>query len=257
MATGEYDDAWETPGWTAQNFNYPDPAPTFTAPTGLKNVKVKGSFFDHKARPLWGKFTFQPSVRSVRVGGSTVVLTSFSTDLKNGQLDVNILSPDNVVTSPPAWSYKVRQRVGPVSSVFEIQVPISGTEVDVYDLQVEEPSTIVNEFPLVRDFTVYAGSTFRREFVWANGGGLQDLSTWTAKMQIRTAVGGALLLELTQGNGISLTAAGEVVIEITAEQASALQSGVYDLELYEPVGQGGDTVRFLQGSVTVNPNVTV
>lgn len=131
MAYGQYDNAWETPGWTVQTGHYPDdPSIALTPPAGLKNVAVVGDFFDQSAKPLWGKFTFQPSVQSVKVGGATVVLTAFSAELKHGQLDVNVLSPDNVVTDPPAWSYKIRGRVGPAPLTARLDVPFAGDSVE-------------------------------------------------------------------------------------------------------------------------------
>lgn len=259
MATGQYDNAWETPGWTAQLGYYPnEPSTAVVPPAGLKNVAVTGQFFDDQARPLDGIFTFTPSVKAVRIGGSTVILRSFKARLIHGSLvDVNVISPDGTTPAyPPAWSYKIRQRVGPSISEYSLNIPSTPNTVDVYTLQTEAGPTVVTEFPIIRNFDVAAGATFRREYVWSQPTGGTNLSTWTAAMQIRTAVGGTLLLTLTNGNGITLAADGTITIELTALQTAALASGVYDLELYEP-GVGGDTIRFLQGTITVNPNVTV
>lgn len=94
-----------------------------------------------------------------------------------------------------------------------------------------------------------------------------DLTGWTARMQIRRKVGGAIWHEMTHGNGITLGADGTVnlFIDHTVTEDPAWDAyskvvdgepqalGVYDLELIDP---SGEVVRFLQGTVTVSPDVT-
>lgn len=87
-----------------------------------------------------------------------------------------------------------------------------------------------------------------------------DLTGRTAKMQVRSSYrSDVVLLELsTENGGITLGGtAGTVDRLITAAQTSALPARgcVYDLELYSP--GGGDTDRFLEGSIgTELPEVT-
>lgn len=134
MATGQYDDAWETPGWTAQNFAYPPSDEVMVSPPeGLRNVAVAGTFFDQRARPMWGVFTFTPSIRLLKVGNAMVNLQPFRVQLRHGQLkDVNILAPKTGVTVTPAtWTYAIQQRVGP--SIKEYSVPVSVTTADLIE----------------------------------------------------------------------------------------------------------------------------
>lgn len=86
-------------------------------------------------------------------------------------------------------------------------------------------------------------------------------------MQIRRRVGGATWLELTDTTGITLGADGSITVFIgqTVTEAPAWDAysklvdgeptalGVYDLELIDSTGS---VTRFLQGTVTVSPDVT-
>lgn len=83
-----------------------------------------------------------------------------------------------------------------------------------------------------------------------------DLTGYTARMQIRTD-DGQLLEELTTGNGrITIDGpAGQIRLLLTDTETSAYEweQGVYDLELVSP---GGHVDRLVQGTVTVDPEVT-
>ena len=83
------------------------------------------------------------------------------------------------------------------------------------------------------------------------------LTGYTARMQIKDRVGGAVLLSLTTENGgITLDDAGKVIeITITAEQSEAFAwtSAVYDLEL---VSAAGKVTPLLEGAASVSGEVT-
>lgn len=83
-----------------------------------------------------------------------------------------------------------------------------------------------------------------------------DLTGATARMQIRAGVGGALLLELTTENdGLAITGPGTLTRTLSAAQTAALAwtEAVYDLEVEYA---DGTVQRYLQGAVTVGPEVT-
>lgn len=83
-----------------------------------------------------------------------------------------------------------------------------------------------------------------------------DLTGATARMQIRAGVGGAVLLELTTENGaLAIAGLGTITRTLSAAQTAALTwtDGVYDLEVQFP---DGTVQRYLQGAVTVGPEVT-
>lgn len=82
-----------------------------------------------------------------------------------------------------------------------------------------------------------------------------DLSTYTARSQIRDVTGGAVWLQITD---IDLDASGNIVITIpaaTTEAAAwdAYHSGVWDIEL---VDANNVVTRFAAGQVTVSQDVT-
>lgn len=121
----------------------------------------------------------------------------------------------------------------------------------------------------IRPLYIEQGATFYLSFTWHEDGPIVDgeltpgdpvdLSGWTARTQVRDAVGGAVLLSATtstQGSTIALGGVtGSVVVKFTAADTDAVtaQFGVYDLELVAP---SGDVHRLLQGTVTFDPNVT-
>ena len=88
---------------------------------------------------------------------------------------------------------------------------------------------------------------------------LQNITGWTAKMQIRDKPGGTILADSSTSD-ITLTIngpAGEVLAHIAASKTSAFTwvEGAYDLFVFGPSNTPTDCVLF--GDVTVQPQVTV
>lgn len=84
---------------------------------------------------------------------------------------------------------------------------------------------------------------------------LVDLTGWSARWQVRVApYYEQTLLDLTIGQGITLTALGVITLTVTATQTAILIAGhyVHELELTRP-----DTTKppFLAGNLTVTPEV--
>jgi hypothetical protein len=118
-----------------------------------------------------------------------------------------------------------------------------------------------------RALLIEQGATFTLGFTWhqegdvVNGvvtaGDPYDLTGWTARMQLRQKQGSPVLLEATTENGkITLGGTtGRVDVKFTDADTGSLTvaSGRYDLELVDPAG---DVLRLLQGSVTVDANIT-
>ena len=107
------------------------------------------------------------------------------------------------------------------------------------------------------DLTIEQGATFCQKFVWKDSEEVPvDLSTYTARMQIRTSCHtDALLVSLTSASGITLGSDGSILIEIDAITTAGfpIVKGHYDLELISV----DDTVtRLVQGSVVVSGEVT-
>ena len=106
------------------------------------------------------------------------------------------------------------------------------------------------------NLTVDQGSTFVADLTWDIDGDPVDLTTYTARMQVRERVAAdTVVLDLADGSGITLGGVeGTVAIEFTAAQTAALSPRryVYDLELIA----GAYVKRLVQGSITVKPEVT-
>ncbi len=113
------------------------------------------------------------------------------------------------------------------------------------------------------DITIKKGATFRQNFISAesadsdgNPVNPDDLSGYTARMQIRRTFGSEVIVELTTENGgITITAlTGNIDLLISATATALYREirGVYDLELIN----GTEVVRFVQGNATITENVT-
>jgi hypothetical protein len=109
------------------------------------------------------------------------------------------------------------------------------------------------------NITADQGATFVRQLTWRDpAGSAIDLTTYTARMQVRPSVdaAGAAVLELTTENGrialggtagtINLTVAATAMAEIPAD------TFVYDLEMVN----GSIVTRLVQGSFNVRGEVT-
>lgn len=105
--------------------------------------------------------------------------------------------------------------------------------------------------PLNYDITIYAGTSYRREFRWLpDGTDPVDFTGWSAMMLIGQSQNVADV-ELSDANGgITLTPAGQIIVEMTPFQSAALHPPVayYNLDLTEP---DGFVRRFLRGRVSV------
>jgi hypothetical protein len=110
--------------------------------------------------------------------------------------------------------------------------------------------------PGVYNITCPQGATFDRTFTLTVGGTAQNLTGYTAAMQVRESINAtSTLISLTSSSGITLGgSAGTVLVTIPASTTATVLPGiyVYDLELYS----GSVTTRLLQGSFTVTGEVT-
>lgn len=83
-----------------------------------------------------------------------------------------------------------------------------------------------------------------------------DLTGCTGRMEIRTGYGGALMVTLTDGDGITFGGTdGTIDLFISGEKARGLISkrGRYDLYVIFP---SGEPVRLLEGAVAVDLTIS-
>lgn len=99
---------------------------------------------------------------------------------------------------------------------------------------------------------------FTKSFVWRDARKRPiNLIGYTALLQIRDAIGGTVLLELSTANGrITLGGTAGTVTLFASDEVTKLidwTAGVYDLLMTPP---DGEAVRLLEGRVTTSLSVT-
>lgn len=101
------------------------------------------------------------------------------------------------------------------------------------------------------------GSTFNLQFVVRTDGVPWNLSTYTARMQVRafTTATDKLIDLTTENGGITVNASGQVNITHSASAMATVPEGkhYYDIEL---VSAGNEVTRILEGRFVVTPEVS-
>lgn len=106
------------------------------------------------------------------------------------------------------------------------------------------------------NITADQGSTFKLDFTVTTDGAGWNLSTYSARMQVRTSVGASdTLLSLVSPTNITLGSSGAVSITVSATTMAGIVAGrfVYDFEVESA---GGEVTRILEGKFTVKAEVT-
>jgi hypothetical protein len=101
------------------------------------------------------------------------------------------------------------------------------------------------------------GATFHFNFTVKTNDVVWNLSTYSARMQVRNSTASTTkLLDLSSPTDIVLTSLGHVSVTVNATTMAALPFGrwVYDLELESA---GGEVTRLLEGRFIVTPEVTI
>lgn len=105
-----------------------------------------------------------------------------------------------------------------------------------------------------------AGATYSLTVTWKDSNGAAiDLTSYTARMKLKTNFGGTTLVSLTDTDGLTLGGAlGTIAIVISATRTATLcdtdiAKGVWDLEV---VSAAGVVTRVLEGRWVAHPEVT-
>ena len=104
----------------------------------------------------------------------------------------------------------------------------------------------------VQNITIDQGTTFSLTITLTNDDGTaKDLSSYTVSAQMRKSYYTSTYTAFTTAK-VDLT--GELTISLTAAQTSNIKAGryVYDIE----IESSAETLRILEGIVTVTPEVT-
>ena len=107
------------------------------------------------------------------------------------------------------------------------------------------------------DILILQGETFQKKITWKDSSGNEiDLTGYSAKMQIRTAVtGGTIITELSTENGKIVIAGTLLTLTISSTDTALMsftETAYYDLEITK------DTVtkRLIQGVAKLSLEVT-
>jgi hypothetical protein len=112
------------------------------------------------------------------------------------------------------------------------------------------------EKPAVYRITMYQGATFDQQFVWKIDDVVVNLTTYTARMQVRKDYNSTTaVISLTSTSGITLGSAGQINIFIAPSATAAVPGGTYRYDL-ELVSGAGKVTRLLEGLFIVSPEVT-
>jgi len=111
-------------------------------------------------------------------------------------------------------------------------------------------------YPANYNFIVSQNETVQYTFTWKTGDPEVpvNLTNYTARMQVKTDLGSAALLTLTNLSGITLSADGAIAITIPHATMATLPAGqlIYDLELLT----GATMTPLLAGEFRIRAEVT-
>ncbi len=108
----------------------------------------------------------------------------------------------------------------------------------------------VQTLPVSLDLTVYAGTSFRREFRWRPQGSTgQDFTGWTGSFRVGPPQG-VPTMTVTDANGITLGTDGQFIIDLPPAVTDTMRPGTffYVLDLESP---DGFILRLLRGRLSV------
>ena len=110
------------------------------------------------------------------------------------------------------------------------------------------------------NLNIDAGATYQLTVTWNDSNGDPiDLTSYTARMKLKSAYGGTTLVSLTDTDGLTLGGALGTIAIVIADTLTATLAGtshtkgVYDLEVESA---GGVTTRILEGKWVCSPEVT-
>lgn len=106
------------------------------------------------------------------------------------------------------------------------------------------------------DMVCNQGATFTATMTWIDTGAVLSTVGFAAKMQVRRFFGGAIALDISDGDGtITLGGTnGKITITLPPDVTADIPHGkyVYDLMLYNQT----EAHRVIEGAFTVSPGVT-
>lgn len=118
-------------------------------------------------------------------------------------------------------------------------------------------SGLYGKCPAQADLCLPQGSTWDTAFVWTADDVPVDLTGYVARMMLRTTEEAAspTVSLSTTGGTMSVTSAGQIILNYSAASSSAITAAsyLYDLELQAP---SGNVRRLVQGRAVVSREIT-
>ena len=106
------------------------------------------------------------------------------------------------------------------------------------------------------DILAPQGATFSEIFTYKVAGSPVDLTSYTARMQVRkTPSSSTKVIDLVSPAGITLGVSGQIGVDISATTMASVSAGKYRYDL-ELVSAGGVVTRLLEGVFLVTAEVT-
>ena len=120
-------------------------------------------------------------------------------------------------------------------------------------------SGLYGKCPAQADLCLPQGSTWDTTFIWEADGVLVDLTGYVARMMLRTTAEAAspTVSLSTVGGTISVTTAGQIILNYSAASSSAVTAAtyLYDLEIVDPA-PSSKVRRLVEGRAVVSREIT-
>ena len=118
-------------------------------------------------------------------------------------------------------------------------------------------TTIKQNVPKV-NYELRRGDTFDPSLNYEDvNGATIDLSTWTARLEIRAEIDGPIITSLTESSGITLTNTNpniSILIDDSVTSTYTLDTMVYDLELTDTLSV---VKTLMEGNIFMKKDVTI
>ena len=104
------------------------------------------------------------------------------------------------------------------------------------------------------NFTIEQGATFNRQLTLQENGSAMNLTGYSAASQFRSTHDSSTVVG-TFTCTVSNATGGVITMSMTSTTIGGIEEGIYVDDLEMPSG-GGTVTRLMEGTVTVNPEVT-
>jgi hypothetical protein len=129
-------DAWNTPGWSSQDPDYPDTLSGDPGmPMGVTKCVITGTYMSASGKGYYGSVALSPSIPRVLIEQTQVLLAAVRGEVTNGRLQATIYAvPQDVI-------WEVREAVGASRHIYDVILPRNTYGADLTELEKVTPET--------------------------------------------------------------------------------------------------------------------